>query len=151
MKSKWAVIVGMFLYALVLTGCNTTDGRIKKNQVVFDSLDPDIQELIKQGQVDIGFTEEMVFMAWGQPDRVYIRKTAESSRTVWSYTDSYTTSSRQRVDGTFRVRLGSGEYRTVRDSIWVDVDQGHEYEQRRIEYVDGFVDAIETAEYDGLF
>jgi len=143
------------LLALLLTGllagCATPASRIKKNQEVFDTYPPAVQDTIRKGLVEPGFTEEMVYLALGAPDRKYTRITPTRSISVWSYTDDYTTPIQQRVEGSFRVKDASGRYRTVNDSIWVTVDQLHEYEKKRIEFEDGIVTAIEEAELQSGF
>lgn len=130
-------------FLVVVAGCSSPAYRISKNQALFDSFPPDVQANVRQGKVDIGYTKGMVDLALGRPDREYTRRTAVGVTEIWSYTSSYTTSDRQRVEGTFRVRDAGGRYRTVSDSIWVDVDKEHEYEYKRIEFENGMVKAIE--------
>ncbi len=146
MKKFLRMAPSLILLMVLLTGCATTESRIKKNQPLFDSYPADVQESIRKGIVLPGYTEEMAFMALGEPDRKYTRITATQHITVWSYTDTYTTPQQQRVEGSFRVKDGSGRYRTVNDSVWVDVDQVHEYEKKRIEFENGMVTAVEEAE-----
>lgn len=132
--------------AAVLCSCNTPGSRIKKNPELFNSFPPEVQEKIKSGQADIGFTREMAEMALGNPDRVYTRKTAAGETEVWAYTSYYTTTERQRVRADVRVRDVEGQYRTVRDDVWVDVDLRHEYDRVRVEFgTDGKVVSIETS------
>lgn len=73
--------------ALVLSGCSTTDSRIQDNQAAFNASAPDVQAKIREGKVDIGFTEQQVLMALGKPDRRYTRTTAEGTTDVWAYED----------------------------------------------------------------
>ncbi len=136
----------LFLLIPLLAGCATPESRIKKNQELFDTYSSSVQNAVRKGLVEPGFTEEMAYMALGAPDRKYTRVTATRKISVWSYTDTYTTPQQQRVEGSFRVKDGSGRYRTINDSVWVDVDQFHEYEKKRIEFEDGIVTAIEEAE-----
>ena len=127
---------------LAASGCATPESRIKKNQALFDSFPAEVQEKVKAGQIDIGFTADMVAIALGKPGRVYQRKTTEGETEVWSY-EAYTiTTNRQRVDADVRVRDSNG-YRTVRDWVWVDVEQRNYYDKLRIEFSGGKVIAIE--------
>ncbi|MDR0902335.1 MAG: hypothetical protein LBM92_06165 [Opitutaceae bacterium] len=71
--------------ALFSTGCSTRDGRIKKDQAVFDALPAAEQASIREGRVGIGYTPAMVTMALGKPDRVYNRTTAGGSVEVWAW------------------------------------------------------------------
>ncbi len=132
--------------ALVLSGCATPESRIKKNPALFASFPPEVQENVRQGKIDIGYSQDMVKIALGDPDRKYTRQTAIGVLEVWSYTETYTTTARQRVDGPFRVRTRDGSYQTVTDSVWADVQQVHEFEKLRVEYQNGLVAAIDRLE-----
>lgn len=139
-------ILFVVLTAALMVGCSTPQSRINKNPALFASFPVDAQEKIKAGKVDIGFTKDMVQMALDKPDRIYTRLTAEGLSEVWSYTATYTTTERQAVTGTFQARDYSGAYRSFNDTIWVDVQQLHEYEQTRIEFANGVVKAMEKLE-----
>lgn len=41
--------------------------------------------MIRRGQVDIGFTGEMVRLALGEPDRISTRRDTDGTSEVWSY------------------------------------------------------------------
>ncbi len=131
---------------LLAGGCGTPSARIKRNPDLFATFPPEIQANIRQGKVDIGYTRDMVYMALGDPDRRYLRKSATGEAEVWAFTDSYTTTERQQVEGPFHVRGTDGTTRTIRDTMWVDVQQRQVYERLRIEFINGIVDAIETSE-----
>ena len=142
-------IAGLRLIALaalglcLLAGCSTPESRIKQNPSLFASFPPEVQEKVRNGQIDITYTPGMVSIALGEPNRRYTRQTAEGITEVWAYTDTYTTTDRQRVDGPFRVRTRDGSYQTVNDTVWADVQQTHEYEKLRVEFRNGQVSAID--------
>lgn len=136
-------IVLLVVAAVLLAGCSSPAYRISKNQEVFDRFPQAVQEKIRQGQVEPGFDKDMVFLAYGQPDREYSRLTANGMQEVWSYTDNYIEPDRQLVTGEFRVRDSQGRIRTVEDRVWVDIDRYHEYEVKRVEFTDGKVSAVE--------
>lgn len=71
----------------LLTGCSTPDSRIATHRAAFDQLPAEAQRKIRAGQVDIGFTHEMVQMALGEPDRVFIRQNEQGDTEVWAYRD----------------------------------------------------------------
>ena len=134
------------LVVVSLTGCATPSSRIKKNPELFASFPVEAQAKIQRGEVDLGFTQDMVEMALGKPERLYNRKTTSGDVQVWSYVSYYTTYDHQRVNANVRVRDPNGGYRTVTDWVWVDVESRNEYERLRIEFVEGAVSAIETVE-----
>lgn len=135
------VLAGAFLACSF--GCASPDSRIKKHPEIFNTFPPEVQEEVRQGRVHIGYTPDMVFIALGKADREYTRRTADGVTEVWSYTSHYTSTSRQLVDGRFRVRDTRGQIHTVHDTVWVDVPIKHEYERLRLEFRDGVVYAIE--------
>ena len=136
--------ISLLLCCCMLSGCTTPRARIKKNQEAFATYPEEVQVAIREGRILPGFDESMVLMAAGKPARRYTRTTADGLTQVWAYTSSYTTPSRQRVKGTFRIKDASGRYRTVTDTIWVDIAAEHEYEIKRVEFVDGVVSAVEN-------
>ncbi len=76
------------LAAALLAACASAGSRIRDNQAAFDSYPPPVQEKIRAGQIDIGFTPEMVRMALGEPDRKFSRTSAEGDSEVWAWHDS---------------------------------------------------------------
>jgi outer membrane protein assembly factor BamE (lipoprotein component of BamABCDE complex) len=132
------------LSVIAIAGCATPESRIKEKPEVFNSFPPDVQSKVRTGQVDIGYTKDMVYIALGKPDREYTRTTAEGTYEVWSYTDRYTTTERQRITGDFRIVDPQGGFRTTHDTVWADVDVSHEYERLRIEFKNDAVSAIES-------
>lgn len=139
-------IIRSYLAAISLVaiaGCATPESRIKEKPEAFNSFPPEVQSKIRTGQVDIGYSKDMVYIALGKPDREYTRTTTEGTYEVWSYTDRYTTTKRQRITGDFRIADPQGGFRTTHDTVWADVDMAHEYEKLRIEFRDEVVSAIE--------
>ena len=61
---------------LGLTACSTPESRIKKNPELFNSFAPEVQAKVREGEIDIGFTQDMVRIALDRPDRSYTRSTA---------------------------------------------------------------------------
>ena len=80
---------------LLAAGCQTVETRIKDNPQVFASLDAEAQAKVKQGIIDIGFSEDAVYLALGAPDQKRETRSAAGSQTVWIYNTYY-----ERYDGT---------------------------------------------------
>ncbi len=66
-----------------LGGCATN--RIERHPDVFKSFPPDVQENVKQGRIEVGYSKAMVYMSLGNPDRVYTRQTEDGLTTIWAY------------------------------------------------------------------
>ena len=69
-----------------LGACSTPSSRIAKDPARFQSYPQQAQTSIRAGKAEVGFTQDMVRMALGAPDRVYRRTTAQGESIVWAYT-----------------------------------------------------------------
>lgn len=77
-----------------LSGCQSIDDRIKQKPDVFAKLDTATQTKIKQGIIDLGFNEDMVFFALGKPDDERATVSTDGKSTTWIYNTYY-----ERYDG----------------------------------------------------
>lgn len=76
----------IILFLLIAAAaCATPESRIKRHKAAFDAYPAEVQERIRAGQVDVGFTREQVELALGRPDRKYARQTAAAAQDVWAY------------------------------------------------------------------
>ncbi|MDB5976468.1 MAG: hypothetical protein JWR07_3228 [Nevskia sp.] len=80
--------LAVLLAATLLGACATPDTRIRQNLGVYNNYPPAVQEKIRAGQIDIGFTPDMVNLALGEPDRKFSRTSAEGNSEVWAWHDS---------------------------------------------------------------
>ncbi|MBI3564000.1 MAG: hypothetical protein HY079_02250 [Elusimicrobia bacterium] len=71
--------------AAALAACASPESRIRAHRAEFDAYPRAVQEKIRAGQVDVGFTRQQVALALGRPDRTYHRRTATATREVWAY------------------------------------------------------------------
>lgn len=76
------------------TGCSSPAARIRRDPEFFAQLLPAQQEMIRRGQVAVGFTAEMVRLALGEPDRTRVRTNADGTSEIWSYVTYDTTDGR---------------------------------------------------------
>lgn len=78
----------MMAAAMILAaGCATPGTRIQTHQAEFDAWPAAVQAKVRAGQVEVGFTPEMVRVALGEPDRVHTRLTEKGQSEVWIYFD----------------------------------------------------------------
>jgi hypothetical protein len=142
-----SLITASILFICILIGCVSAqqirDGRIRDNQEMFNTFSPDIQDKVRLGQIDLGFTQDMVYLAWGGPDRIYMRTTKDGDATVWSYTIVQTRFRTERMSIPVHYYDRVGRRRTEYHNVWVNRDTGEEYAAARIEFIDGVVTAIE--------
>ncbi len=102
---KTRILTTLLLASLVvLTGCQTVDSRIKEKPDVFAQLDPATKDKIKQGIIELGYTEDMVYLALGAPDLKRESISAAGKTETWIYNTYY-----DRYDGSAYV----GYHRSV--------------------------------------
>ena len=71
--------------AVALAGCSTTGSRIREQQAVFDGYPEHVQQNLRAGVIEVGYTPEMVFIALGEPERKAERVTGEGASQVWTW------------------------------------------------------------------
>lgn len=137
------------LFLLFLAGCASTPAqRIKKNQDLFDSLPVAEQARIRGGQINLGFTADMVRIALGDPQRQLARRTLDGESTIWLYLDTLRRYERQRADIDGLLVSGPGGMRSIGGSAWVNVLHEREVFRIRVEFQQGLVTAIEEPTTD---
>ena len=129
-------ILAALALALAFAGCSTPDSRIEKNSAAFAGYPPAVQAKIRAGEVDVGFTSEMVQLALGKPDRVLRRQSAAGESEVWIYADKSPTIG-------FGVGIGGGGQHSG-GGVAVGTSTGGDREDRlRVVFDSGKVSAIE--------
>ena len=114
--------------------CASTEKRIQKNQEVFRQFPPEAQDRIRDGEVAIGDSKDMVRIAKGEPQTITTRETRETKSEIWRWTRP-----QQYVYPLPVHTTGSG----IPSPQFVDAIQFRESEILRIEFLDGKVVVIE--------
>ncbi|UCH21115.1 MAG: hypothetical protein JSU83_21810 [Deltaproteobacteria bacterium] len=136
MKSNSIFLTSCLVICIVIfLSCSSPDSRIRKSQELFDSYPAEVQQNIRAGKVDVGYTEDMVRMALGDPNETAVNKTAQGEVHVWAYTKSS-------PGGGVSIghSIGSGRTRTG-----VSIGMGRSYQTRYkavVEFRDGRVSKI---------
>lgn len=131
---------------LGLAGCDTIDKRIEKKAEVFNALTPSEQETLRQGRVEVGYTEEMAYIAFGQADEVKEKRTKDGIAKTWiylSYSEEY---EGNRVVGYRRqafVDRQTGKIYVMHRPVDVPVYSERVEEILRVEFENGKVTALE--------
>jgi hypothetical protein len=84
MKMRWIALVGLVIP--LLAGCQSfpTD-RIAAHQSEYDSWPPEIQAKVRAGRVEIGYTQQQVFIALGPPTLKTAAGYPGNATDVWVY------------------------------------------------------------------
>ncbi len=71
---------------LATAGCqHPRNARIEEHAALFQSLDPAVQRIIREGLVDYGFTPVLVYMALGKPNRSAAAESESGRVETWTY------------------------------------------------------------------
>ncbi len=133
---KRSAFVSLFL--LLLAGCVTTPAqRIERNQSLFASWPPSVQDAVRAGKISIGFTPDQVQMSLGNPDRTFIQTTAQGASEIWIYN-----SHRPMISVGVGVVGGGGSTR-VGGATQVTSGEPYPTERLRVIFRDGLVSAVE--------
>lgn len=81
----FTIIVGTALLSGFLGCANSQNTRISRNEALFNSYTPTERKLIRMGEVAVGFDQDQVRMALGQPSRERSLGTATGKQIVWEY------------------------------------------------------------------
>ena len=130
---------------VVLSGCSTVSSRIDQHADEYYQLDPDAQEKIRHGTIDVGFTPNMVYMALGKPDAKRQRTTNDGTSETWIYETTY-----QTYEGTtlvnyhrwYRYDPFRRRYHVYWGPHFADVYRTHVDEKIRVEFRNGEVVSI---------
>lgn len=137
-SSRFFALIPALAFAL-LTGCSTPDSRIKSNQAAFNALPADSQAKIRAGKIEVGYTQAMVLMALGDPDRRYTRTSEKGQSEVWAYRDK---------GPAFSVGLGiggGGGRSSMGGGIGVSTAGDRDEDKMRVVFEGGKVTATETS------
>lgn len=129
-----------------LVGCQSVESRIRERPEAFANADLATQEKITQGIIELGFTEDHVYLALGAPDQKRETVNADGKTLTWIYNTYY-----DRYDG----RGFAGYHRSVYFDpylrayrmyyrpVYADTYVQEKEERIRIVYQNGKVTAIE--------
>lgn len=70
---------------LGVAGCNTRATRLAREPELFSSLDSATREKIARGEIDLGYTPELVRLALGEPSEQSASPDDGSGQTTWVY------------------------------------------------------------------
>lgn len=86
MKFPYFAPTAGVIAACVLIGCQSTRvSRIQEHATLFASLQPETQQIIRDGLFDRGFTPELIYMALGKPNQAESAETSNGTSMVWKY------------------------------------------------------------------
>jgi hypothetical protein len=99
MKSVCKGVIRPHLWTLLiplLVGCatSTIESRRVERLAAYQSLSPEQQQLVDQGQIRVGMTSDAVYIAWGPPSEVLQSEDASGHTVIWRYYGTWTQETR---------------------------------------------------------
>ena len=85
MKTKALITSVIIVCVAGLTACSTFNSRAAGKAAVYNALPPQTQQRLEKGKISIGDTQDMVFIALGNPDAKREITAAKGAATVWIY------------------------------------------------------------------
>lgn len=137
------LLAAVFALSACMTAQQLRDRRIASSLEIFNSFSTEIQQKIRDGQIELGFSEEMVRLAWGMPDTTYTRTTDQGEATVWTYSKTRTLTQTDLMTIPVWVRDRSGRSSVQYENVWINRDTQEEYTVARVEFTGGIVTALE--------
>lgn len=130
----------------MLGACSTVNSRIQENAGLYYSLDPNTQAKLAHGDIDLGFTPQMVYIALGQPDlrRTNLSQSGQTETWIYrSYFEDYAGS------GMYFHRWGGwypyGGYRFYWEPAYFDAYPSYPQDDIRVTFQNGRVITIDQA------
>lgn len=150
---KKLIQLPLLLAAVLLLGaCSTVSSRINEKAPVFYSLDANTRAKIAHGDVELGYTPDMVYIALGEPDlkRAQVSTTGGNTE-QWiyqTYVDNFD-SFGPYGPGFYGYHRWfaphRGYYRMYWEPFYWDYDRGYPVDDIRITFRDGKVIMIDQA------
>lgn len=132
----------------MFSGCSTFAGRAEEKSTVFNSLDAETQSRLKEGNIDVGDTPDMVYIALGVPDTKRQRLTSDGRELIWVYKTYYQDYQGTELVGYRRyfVPVAPRRYVVHYEPVRRDIYDERSEEHIRITFVNGRVSTVEQAQ-----
>jgi outer membrane protein assembly factor BamE (lipoprotein component of BamABCDE complex) len=147
MKTKKIHFPALLAAAAVLlcfAGCDTFRSRAKEKSDVYNSLAPRTQQRLQHGKISPGDTEDMVYIALGDPEEKRDITTADGTRNVWIYRTYWQQYEGEAWVGWHRIIVPSGRgYLIYHEPVTQDVYRTRVDEVIRVTFANGKVTTVD--------
>ncbi len=117
--------------------------RIEQSRQAFDSFPPRVRETLRLGQIEVGYDEDMVRIAFGQPDRRYRRRDQGGETMIWIYLERKIRSRSQWAMVDLPVFDPEGGRIILHEELKLNLEERREHTLARVEFANGKVYAFE--------
>lgn len=145
--SQRIALVAIALACALVSGCaSTPESRISREPAVFAAFPAPVQAKVRKGEIEIGYTRDMVRLALGLPEHRQTRITELGQTEIWIYTGVRYVSRYAPVDRNYYYHDRYGRVHWAHDAGWVDAGYHQEYPILRLEFSGPVLRAIERAQ-----
>jgi hypothetical protein len=143
--SSFFPLTALLLTGIFFAGCNNFEHRAEQKSATFNALDEATQQRLKQGNIAVGDTPDMVYIALGVPDAKRQRLTSDGREVIWIYKTYYQDYRGTELVGYRRyfVPAGPNKYVIHYDPVTRDVYDEHSEENMRVTFVNDHVSSVE--------
>lgn len=134
------------------SACSTFERRAKEKGAIFHTLDAATQARLEARQIEVGDTQDMVYISLGAPDEKKEQLTAGARTTTWVYSAYWQEYQGTRLVGYRRQVVydpGSKSYRVFHEPDYQPVYAPRVEDRVRITFQDGRVTVVEQAQPSG--
>lgn len=150
MRFFYPARVGMAIAAVfALASCSTFERRAKEKESIFRTLDAGTQARLEARQIEVGDSQDMVYIALGAPDEKREQLTSGSRTTTWIYSAYWQEYQGTRLVGYRRQVVydpGSKSYRVYHEPDYQPIYTPRVEDRVRITFQNGRVTVIEQAQ-----
>ena len=132
--------------ALCLTGCSSIASRSNEKAAVYDSLSSGTQQRLDRGKINIGDTQEMVYVAMGKPDEKRDSPNADGYQSVWIYINKHPSVKRRERTGWSEVIVPAVRDQhevVIHEEVTKDVYRTQAKDEIHVVFARGVVSGIE--------
>jgi hypothetical protein len=144
------VILLLGVGLLAATGCQNFEHRVKQKAALVATLDDATQARLRAGEIRLGDSEDLVFLARGKPDEKKLTTTASGETTTWVY-NRYWQEYRGETAGGFQPRLRrdptTGATSTYMEPVYRPIYADRAQAVLRVTFTEGKVSVIERPQY----
>jgi hypothetical protein len=140
------VILLLGVGLLAATGCQNFEHRVKQKAALVATLDEATHARLRAGEIRLGDSEDLVFLARGKPDEKKLTITASGETTTWVY-NRYWQEYRGETAGGFQPRVRrdptTGATSTYMEPVYRPIYADRAQAVLRVTFTEGKVSAIE--------
>ncbi len=147
-RFKLALVPALLVVALFVGGCSTFDKRASERASVFQSLDATTQARLEAKRIELGDSEDMVYIALGRPHAKRETISAEGREVSWIYNSYWQEYRGQQFMGyrSHTVRDSAGNARVYFEPVERPVYEQRQEERTRVVFRDGRVVLVEQVQ-----